>query len=132
MQVERKTRAAPIMSIQNSVMVNQLKKKEVWIGLVEVRALNGGNEILGDTKGAFVNIVTWASSAEDYKRNAETVIGDLGGLFVSDVLTPEPVKTRRVKKVVFEEEIEDMISRAEGNPNAIIYGTFHTFEKDDA
>jgi hypothetical protein len=30
------------------------------------------------------------------------------------------------------EEIEDMISRADDNPNAIIYGTFHTFEKDDA
>ena len=53
------------------------KKKAVWIGMVEVRPLDGKSEILGDTKGAFVNIVTWASDAEEYRRNAELVIGDL-------------------------------------------------------
>ena len=34
------------------------KTKRLWIGLVEVRSEKGGNEILRDTKGAFVNIVT--------------------------------------------------------------------------
>jgi hypothetical protein len=111
--------------------VPQLTEKQLWIGLVEVRAL-GENKILGNTKGAFVNIVTWAFNAEDYRRNAETVIGNLGGLFVAEVVAPEPVEARRARNVVFDEEIEDIISRAKGNPNAIIYGTFHTFEKDDA
>jgi hypothetical protein len=114
-------------------MAAQLKAKQLWIGMVEVRPLNGKSEILGDTKGAFVNVVTWASDAEEFKRNAELVIGDLGGLFISEVVNPEPVETRRARTSgVFEEDIEDIISRAQGNPNAIIYGTFHTFEKDDA
>lgn len=101
--------------------------------MVEVRPMNGKSEILGDTKGAFVNIVTWASDAEQYKRNADLIIGKLGGLCVCEVVDPEPVETRRARMGGhFEEDVEEMISRAEGNPNAIIYGTFHMFEKDDA
>ena len=108
------------------------KTKRLWIGLVEVRSEKGGNEILRDTKGAFVNIVTWASDADEYRRNTELITGKLG-LFVAGIENPEPVETRRKKgSVVFDEEIEDMISRAEGNPNAIIYGTFHRFERDNA
>jgi hypothetical protein len=114
-------------------MAAQLKPKQLWIGMVEVRQLDGKSEILADTKGAFVNIVTWASDAAEYKRNVELVIGDIGGLFVSEVLNPEPVETRKARtKSGFGQEIEDLISRAQDNPNAIIYGTFHTFEKDDA
>jgi hypothetical protein len=114
-------------------MAAQLKTKQLWIGMVEVRPLMGKSEILGYTKGAFVSIITWASDAEEYRRKAELVIGDLGGLFVSEVINPEPVETRRARTGNgFEEDIEDMISRAQGNPNAIIYGTFHTFAKDDA
>lgn len=109
------------------------KQKQLWIGMVEVRPMNGKSEILGDTKGAFVNIVTWASDAEQYKRNADLIIGKLGGLCVCEVVDPEPVETRRARMGGhFEEDVEEMISRAEGNPNAIIYGTFHMFEKDDA
>jgi len=110
----------------------QRKTKQLWIGLVKVRSQNGGSEILEDTKGAFVNIVTWASDADEYRRNAELIARRLG-LFVADIENPEPVETRRKNSSgVFDEEIEDMISRAEGNPNAIIYGTFHRFDRDDA
>lgn len=114
-------------------MTDQVEQKRLWIGLVEVRSLPGGSDILGDTKGAFVNIVTWASAAEEYERKANVLIEDLGGLFISEVIDPEPVETRQAKgSYDFDEEIEDMISRAHSNSNAIIYGTFHTFEKDDA
>jgi len=106
--------------------------KQLWIGMVEVRAGQGdASRILDGTKGAFVNIITWATDAQEYASNAELVIGDLG-LCVTEVVNPEPVETRRKSKGGFEEEIEDLISRAEINPNAIIYGTFHTFENDDA
>ena len=109
------------------------QQKQLWIGMVEVRPTNGKSDILGDMKGAFVNIVTWASDAEQYKRNAELIIGKLGRLVVCEVVNPEPVEKRRARTSGrFEEDVEDMISRAEGNPNAIIYGTFHMFENDDA
>jgi hypothetical protein len=112
-------------------MTSQFKTKQLWIGAVEVRPLKRNNEILGDAKGAFVNIVTWASDAEEYWRNAELVVAKLG-LFIGEVVSPEPVEMRRKREGAFEEDIEDMVSRAQDNPNAIIYGTFHTFEKDNA
>lgn len=108
------------------------QRKQLWIGMVEVRPLSGGSNILGDMKGAFVNIVTWAADAEQYRRNAELVIRGLGGLFVSDVLNPEPVETRKARSgSEFDENMEDLISRAQANPNAIVYGSFHMFERDD-
>src|SRR5438046_8903700 len=112
--------------------MNSPRKKRLWIGLVEVRPGSRNGEILEDTKGAFVNIVTWASDADGYRRNAELIASRLG-LFVVDIENAEPVESRRKNKsVVFNDEIEDMMTRAEENPNAIIYGTFHTFEKDNA
>lgn len=105
--------------------------KDLWIGMVEVRPGSVESNITkGEAKGAFVNIVTWASGAEEYRRNAELVLSKLGQ-FVVDVENPEPVSVRR-RKVIFDEEIEDMIARAQDNPNAIIYGTFHNYRRDDA
>jgi hypothetical protein len=102
--------------------------------VIEVRPLGGKSEILGDTKGAFVNIVTWATNADQYRHNAELVIGSLSELFVSDVLNAEPVEDRRARTGGgnFDDSTEDLISRAHDNPNAILYGTFHMFERDDA
>jgi len=109
------------------------QQKRLWIGMVEVRPLGQKSETLGAMKGAFVNIVTWASNTEDYRHNAELIVGKFGDLFVSEVIGPEPVEARRARAGgQFEESIEDMISRAAANSNAIIYGTFHTFEKDNA
>jgi hypothetical protein len=101
--------------------------KDLWIGLVEVRPLKD-TDILTDAKGAFVNLITWASNAAEFRSNAELVLGKLG-LFVVEIENPEPVSTRR-KTAEFEDEIEDMIARAQSNPNAIIYGTFHTWKRD--
>lgn len=66
-----------------------------------------------------------------YRRNAEIVLNEQG-MFVVDVVQPEPVEVRRRRQGDFEGVIEDMISTAQGNPNAIILGTFHSWEKDDA
>lgn len=105
------------------------KSRELWVGLVEVRP--DGGDILGDAKGAFVHVVTWASDPEEYRRNADLVLGELG-LFVVEVESPEPVAARSRKRATFDEEIEDMIARARDIPNAIIYGTFHMWERDSA
>jgi hypothetical protein len=110
-----------------------MNTKQLWIGTVEVRPLKEKSEILGESSGAFVNIVTWACDSDEYSRNVELVIGHLGGLFISEIINQEPIETRRARiSGKFSDDIEDMISRAQDNPNAIIYGTFHMFEKDDA
>jgi hypothetical protein len=111
-------------------MTIKIKSKELWIGMVEVRPKQGC-EVLEGAKGAFVTVVTWAASATQYKRKAALVLGELN-LLVVGVENAEPVDVRRERQGGFDETIEDVISRAESNPNAIIYSTFHLFDKDDA
>jgi hypothetical protein len=126
----KSSRQAHTMNIPtNKSMDGRRKVKELWIGLVEVRALKR-SEILGDAKGAFVNLVTWATDADEFKSNAELVFNKKG-LFVIEIENPEPVSTRR-KKAELDDEIEEIIDRAQDNPKAIIYGTFHTWKRDTA
>ena len=100
---------------------------EIWIGLVEVRPLEGC-EILDDAKGAFINIVMWATSSEDYRCKSEATVAEMK-LFV--VERPEPVIARRKREGNFDEKLEDMISRSEDHPDEIVFGTFHLYSKDD-
>ena len=107
-----------------------MESNQLWIGLAEVRPLRGC-DLLEDAKGAFVNIVTWARNTAEFTRKAKLVLGELR-LFLVAVENSEPVDSRREREGGFAESIEDIISRAKDNPNAIIYSTFHLFEKDDA
>jgi len=52
-------------------------------------------------------------------------------MFVIAVEWAEAV-AERAKKWNTTEEIDDMIQRAEVNPEAIIYGTFHQYLNDEA
>jgi hypothetical protein len=106
------------------------KPKQLWIGLVELRPLHPDNEHLDSAKGAFTNIVTWAANLDQYRQNVEYIAGTLG-LFVAEIEDAEPVEARR-EKATLGEELEEIVLRAEGNPNAIIYGTFYTFNADTA
>jgi hypothetical protein len=110
-------------------MITEINPKEIWIGLVEVRPLEGC-EILDDAKGAFINVVMWATSNEDYRSKSELTVAEMR-LFVADITSPEPVITRRKREGDFDEEIEDMIARSEDNPDEIVFGTFHLYNKDD-
>jgi hypothetical protein len=111
-------------------MLPQIKPKQLWIGLVEVRPL-AGCKVCDKTHGAFVNIVTWASNAYDYGRKVGALVRELR-LFVVGIEDAEPVDARREREGFLEESIEDIIFEASGNPNATVYGTFHTYEKVDA
>ena len=52
-------------------------------------------------------------------------------LYVVDTEGEEPL-VNRFGDFIPDEELEDMRSRAEHNPKAIVYGTFHTYSHDDA
>ena len=119
-----------IMNIPTHPPMNMpYKIKELWIGLAEVPALKP-TEILSDARGAFVNMITWASDAYEFRSKVELVLGEMS-LFVVEIQNPEPIRNRGGKGS-FDDSIEDMIGRAENNPNAILYGTFHTYKRDDA
>ncbi len=107
----------------------------IWIGTIEVRPQSETSEpeLLEGAKGAFVEVVTWAADAEQYKQKTELLVESLGALVVTDVLNAEPVDDRRARTARdFDENTEDLISRARDNPAAILYGTFHLYERDDA
>lgn len=74
-----------------------------------------------------MNLVTWAVDVDEYRRNADLVLGNLG-LSVVGVENTELVSSRK-EKAELSDDIEEMIKRAQHNPNAIIYGTFHTWKK---
>jgi hypothetical protein len=89
-----------------------------------------GCEILDNAKGAFINVVMWASSIEEYGRKSKSTVGEMK-LFVVDIARPEPVRARRDRESDFGEEIEEIIARSEEYPDEIVFGTFHLYEKDD-
>jgi hypothetical protein len=126
-EMEKETRSHRVHTM--NILNRRAREKQLWIGKLEVRPMKGST-VLGDSAGAFVNLVTWSHDPEEYRRNADLVLGELG-LFIVDVENPEPVSIRK-EKAVFEEGVMDMIDRAEGNANAIIYGTFHKWGRDTA
>jgi hypothetical protein len=103
------------------------QKPELWIGLVELKPLN--LEEYG-AAGAFTNIITWAANATEFRKKAETIAATMN-LYVMEVEGEEPL-AQRAKKMPLSEELDDMIQRAESNPNAIVYGTFHRYPRNEA
>ncbi len=100
---------------------------ELWIGLVELRPHD--RRAYG-AAGAFTNIITWASDQESFRQKAEIIASTLD-MFVVDVEGAEPV-AERAEKWSMTEETDDMIQRAEVNPDAIVYGTFHRYPHVEA
>lgn len=100
---------------------------ELWIGLIELRPLD---RAAFGAAGAFTNLITWAKSSGEFRTKAETIAAELN-MYVADVEEEEPL-VARLKEHSVSEEIEDLVERAESNPNAILYSTFHTYERDGA
>jgi hypothetical protein len=93
--------------------------RELWISLVRLKPLSP--ERLRGRVGAFTNIVTWASDAAEFRKKADIIAGKLE-LCVVEIEGQEPLATR-TEKWGLTEEVEERVSRAESNPNAIICGT---------
>ena len=104
-----------------------MQQPELWIGVVELKPLDP--KVYG-AAGAFTNIVTWACDAEAFREKAETIAATIQ-MYVAGVERAEPLNNRR-KNRHLTEDIEDMVVRAETNPSAIVYGTFHTYPFDEA
>ena len=102
-------------------------KPELRIGLVEFKPLN--REAYG-AAGAFTNVITWACNSAEFRKKAETIAATMD-LYVANINEEEPFGIRIVKWTV-SEEIEDLVSQAKLNPNAILYGTFHRYPFNEA
>lgn len=71
---------------------------------------------------AFTVVMTWASNSEEFRQKCNRMLESYGWeLLGVEKANPIP------DEGVFSDEVEDMLERTKGNPNAIIYGTFHTY-----
>ena len=80
--------------------------------------------------GAFANVITWACNSAEFRRKAEAIAIAMN-LYVANIEEEEPFGIRATKWTV-PEEIEDLVSQAKLNPNAILYGTFHRYPFNEA
>jgi hypothetical protein len=99
----------------------------LWIGVVEMKPLN--RAAYGAT-GAFTNIITWACDMESFRVKAEALAATVDQCVIG-VEEAEPLSERR-QKFSLSEELEELALRAEANPNAILFGTFHTYPFEEA
>jgi len=100
-------------------------RRELWRGLVELRRLPDSALPPGSV-GAFTTIVTWASNPTEFRDKAECLAASLR-LYVFGVEGEHPVANDPPGAV---NQIAGLIERAEGNPNAILYGTFYTYRAE--
>ena len=100
-----------------------IAEHRIWIGLVKVRSLPE-SKILEDVSGSFVNVLTWASHASEFRDKAKELMNSL-------VENPEPLEERE-KKGELEVEIAQVALEVKDNPHAIRYMTFHTWKEENA
>jgi hypothetical protein len=104
-----------------------MPQPELWIGLVELKLLNREEY---SAAGTFTNIITWACNATEFRKKAETIAAAMN-LYVLEIEGQEPL-AERAKKGPLPESLDDMIQRAESNPDVIVYGTFHRYPRNEA
>jgi hypothetical protein len=102
---------------------------ELWIGVAHIRKLDGC-EIMAGAAGAYTNIITWASNEEEFRKKVEIIASKLV-VFVVEIEAAEPVSQRK-ERLGLSGDLGELVESAEHNPNAILYGTFHNYLKDDA
>ena len=99
-------------------------KKSIWIGLVGVRSLPD-SEILKDVSGAYVNVLTWAETREEFRTKAQELM-DYLRLMLVEIENPEPL-SKRGDIEVLDPDVAEIARQVQGNPEAIMYGKFHTW-----
>ena len=107
-----------------------MRTSELSIGLVHLRPLKKPHDILRGRSGAYTNMLSWASSREEFAAKADQLAKDLS-MWVMEVDDCEPLEERR-KNSSLAAELEELAAHAEGNPNAILFGTLHTYPHDEA
>ena len=95
-------------------------ERRVWIGTVEISFSNP--ETPDVMKPASTVVTTWAVDSEEFRQKCSRMLETYGWKLL-DVDRANPVP----EDAAFSEEVEDMLARTRANPNAIIYGPFHTY-----
>jgi hypothetical protein len=97
---------------------------QIWKLVAEV-LVERGDMPSGLTKG-FMNVTTWAESAESAKEKLANYIARFNWHVIS-IKEARPIAD---DEVFDDENMEDMIARTRTNPKAIILGTFHGYREN--
>jgi hypothetical protein len=99
--------------------------KKLWIVHTEI-IVEPGDLPSGNTK-MFCNVITWADSPTE----VEPKIREYIETFRWKLIGADKVDAVQ-KDFDYGDDINEMISRAEVNPNAIILGPFHSYRATDS
>lgn len=97
-----------------------MRQPEVWIGTIEISWAR--EETPNVFQPAFTVVTTWAASAEEFRKKCIQMLESYGWRLLGAEGAGAVPEDR-----AFSEEVEDMLERTKGNPNAIIYGTFYSY-----
>jgi hypothetical protein len=103
-----------------SVWKGDVTRPDIWIGTIEISWSDEKTPTV--FKPAFTVVTTWATSPDEFRERCARMLEGYGWkLLAVERANPVP------KDGEFSEEVEDMLARTRTNPNAIIYGTFHSY-----
>jgi hypothetical protein len=94
--------------------------KVIWVGTIEISYIDPENS--DKRNNAFTVVTTWASNAEEFRRKCERMLESYGWTLLG-IERANPV----LENYGYNNEVADQLERTRVNPNAIIYGTFHTY-----
>lgn len=97
-----------------------MTQPDVWIGTIEISRAD--EKTPNVFRPAFTVVTTWAASPEEFREKCIRMLQSYGWKLLG-VEHSSPV----TNDGVFSEEVEDMLERTRTNPEAIIYGTFHSY-----
>lgn len=105
---------------------------ELWTGLVCLVAEPACKNFkrFGDGKGAYVNVVAWADSAEHFERRVTAIAREQLDCIVREMEKIELLDDA-LEREGRPEEFFTMRATAECQPNDVIFGGFHVWEQPD-
>ena len=103
-------------------------KPKVFIGMVGVSATSRSN-ILGHAKGAYVNVLAFASTKDEYESQVTKAVEDLG-LFAFEFEDVEPFERRAAQRVI--DDSLHMLAAEVLETKHPRFAAFHTFAKVDS
>lgn len=101
--------------------------KQIWIGFVEVRPLPGC-KLLEEAKGAYVHVMAWADTSEQFQKMARLRGADLS-LEIVEFRDTQPWSIRNSADE-FRAEFYEMQSRISNDVRSVAFGRFHAWLTD--
>lgn len=108
-------------------MTEPAPQREVWIALVGVSP-KPGTDLLGSAKGAWVNVLAWASDPKEYRTAVHEALEHYG-LDLIGIEDLEPLG-RRLQRTVVDPHLLRLANEVTATGFAR-FGPFHTYEDDE-